>query len=638
VSLLRRRLRFLRHFRDEKDDQLKLCADLLIEQPACRLEEIIRCKDGLVARSICAQTPHRVIRLLVDQSSTWARAFTTRVLECRDIVGEVHRTHDLGADPHLTGVPIALETDKGVFVYKPRPVLLDHLYNEFVGVLCECGIKYPPGRLKVHVKSGYGFIEYVQSDHSPVSISTEQFRMVGTVLAITYALSGTDFHYENIVFSQNQVFLVDLEGLFQPLVSVSGEVASDTLSVLNTGILPVRVVSGDGLDFDPSIIGSRRFQFSCSYSTAMLALLEGFRNTYQILQTSRNKITQSNAFRGFARAKSRYISGQTIDYYRALSRFVKSIQTKTEAGEKSDFLEQLYSEFGSDDPFILFEKEALSQFCIPVFFHSLRPSMIVSEEGKKVSVKIKRDGFSTSKNRISALSRADLRRQGWFIECSFECNALNGRMEFRASGELSGLLNAALLDARNLIARLSDLIADLRKINPSGTCFMVVPIYDDGQWRLYNRRLNEQESQILTDLSYLASALKYGSSEFDRMTQRLMTNLAKRIAVAIIDQSVIERRIMMSSEFGRKESWPSFFVSSTEGPCSIVMSDFLNGEQLAPERGAAFLRSLAEAISRGNLRYGGIFQIPCLYFSIGVPCLLLVLCILTFAVSQNKAE
>ena len=638
MSLLRRRLRFLSRFRDERDDQLRHCADLLIELPAYRLEEIIRCPDELLARTICAQPPHRVLHLIVDQTATWARVFTARALACHDIVGEVHRTHDLGADPHLTGVPIALETDKGVFVYKPRPVLLDHLYNEFVGILCECGIKYPPGRLKVSVKPGYGFIEYVQSDHSPVSISIEQFQMVGTVLAITYALCGTDFHYENIVFSQNRAFLVDLEGLLQPIVSVSGEVASDTLSVLNTGILPARVVSGDNIDFDPSIVGSRRFQFSCSYSTAMLALRAGFRNTYKVLQESRNQITQNAVFKAFARAQSRYISVQTIDYYRALSRFAKSIRATTKAGEKCDSLDQLYSELGSGDPFILFEKEALSQFCIPMFFHSPGPSTIVSEEGKKVSVKIKRDGFSASKYRISTLSPADLRRQGWFVECSFECNALNRRMEFQSSDEWNGLPKAALLDARRLIAWLSSLVSDLRKIDPSDTCFLVVPIYEDGQWRLHNRRLDKQESQILTDLLYLATALKNSSRESNQMTQRLMEKLAKRLAAAIMDQSDIERRIIVFNEFSREHPPPSFCVSNTEGPCSIVITDFLNGKRLAPERGEAFLRSLAEALSGGNLRYGGIFQVPSLYFSIGVPCLLLVLCILTLAVSQNGAE
>ena len=546
--------------------------------------------------------------------------------------------HDLGADPPLTGVPIVLETDRGVFVYKPRPVLLDHLYNEFVGILCERGIKYPPGRLKVSVKPGYGFIEYVQSDHSPVSISTEQFQMVGTVLAITYALCGTDFHYENIVFSQNRVFLVDLEGLLQPIVSVSGEVTSDTLSVLNTGILPARVVSGDSIDFDPSIVGSRRFQFSCSYSTAMLALLAGFRDTYKVLQNSRDQITQNAVFKAFARAQSRYISVQTIDYYRALSRFAKSIPATTEARETCDSLDQLYSELGSEDPFILFEKEALSQFCIPMFFHSLGLSTIISEGGKKVSVKIKRDGFSTSKYRISTLSRADQRRQGWFVECSFECNALNRRLEFHSSDEWNGLPNAALPDARKLIAWLSSLVSDLRKIGPLDTCFLVVPIYDDGQWRLHNRRLDKQESQILTDLLYLATALNTNSREINRMTQQLMEKFAKRIAVAIMSQSDIERRIIVFNQFSREEFSPSFFVSNTEGPCSIVISDFLNGKRLAPDRCGAFLRSLAEALSSRNLRYGGIFQVPPLYFSIGIPCLLLVLCILTLAVSQNDAE
>ena len=637
MGLLRRRLRFLSHFGDKIDDQLGLCADLLIEQPASRLEEIIRRPSGLVARNICAQTPHKVIRLLIDQASTWASEFTVRVLACRDIVGEVHRTHDLGADPHLTGVPIALETNKGVFVYKPRSVVMDRLYNELVGILCESGLKYPPGRLNVSVKSGYGFIEYVQSDPSPVSISTEQFQMVGTMLAITYALCGTDFHYENIVFSHGRAFLVDLEGLFQPTISDSGEVASDTLSVLNTGILPARVISGNSFDFDPSVIGSRRFQFSCSYSTAMRSLLEGFQDTYMIFQTSRGQITQSDTFRGFSRAISRYISGQTIDYYRVLARLAKSIRTTIEFGDERDRLDRLFSGIGPDDPFVDFEKEALSRFCIPVFLHSIDSSTIVTEVGNNVSVTVERDGLTTSKQRLSTLSRADLRRQSWFIQCAFECNALNEKIKFQPSDELSKFSAAGLLETENLIAHLTQFISNCCKVSPSGTCFIVVPIYDKGQWRLHNRRLKKQENKVLTDLLDLSSAFKCNSIETSLMTENLMS-LAKKTAAAIIDQSEIEHRILALTKLDRAESSPYFFISNTEGPCSIVTSEFLNEERLTLERCAFFLRLLFEAITRGNLRYGGIFQVPCLYFSIGIPCLLLVLCIVKLSISQHEAE
>ena len=635
VSLLRRRLRFLGRFRHESNDQLRHCADLLIELPASRLEEIIQCPDDLLASALRGQPPHRVFRLLVDQTANWARAFERRALTSRDIVGEVHRTYDLGADPHLTGVPIALETDTGVFVYKPRPVLLDHLYNEFVDILCECGIKYPPGRLNVNVNPGYGFIEYVQSDHSPVRISAEQFQMIGTVLAITYALCGTDFHYENIVFSQNRVFLVDLEGLLQPVVSVPGKVESDTLSVLNTGILPARVVSGDSIDFDPSIVGSRGFHFDCSYSTAMLSLLSGFRDTYKVLQRSQGKIKRNATFKSFARAQSRYISVQTIDYYRALSRLARSIRATEGAGETSKVLDNLYSELGSTDPFIDHEKEALARFCIPMFFHSPGPSTIISEEGREVSVKIEKDGFSTSRYRISTLSPTDLRRQSWFVECSFECNALNRGMEFQSSEEWRGLPNAALVDAKTLIGWLSSLVEDLRKINTAGSCFMVVPIYDDEQWGLQNRKLDRHEGQMLDDLLYLATIVKDSFEDINDMTQQATEKLAKKIAWAIMDQADVERRIVGFKEFSCEVARPLFCVSNTEGQCSMVISDFLNGKVLAPDRCRIFLRLVAKALSNGNIRYGGIFQVPSLYFSVGVPCLLLVLCIITLAGFQK---
>lgn len=161
-------------------------------------------------------------------------------------------------DPHQQGRTVAVLTfSSGArLVYRPRPVGLHvHFVAQLSWLSRRTGISFRAPRLVV--RDGYGWLEFVR--HEPcagVAGVAEFYRRLGALLALLYAVDGTDMHYENLIAAGDQPVLVDVETLFHPTPASSDDPAAHALarSVHRTALLP-HVLLGDNGVVDVSGVG-----------------------------------------------------------------------------------------------------------------------------------------------------------------------------------------------------------------------------------------------------------------------------------------------------------------------------------------------------------------------------------------------
>lgn len=152
-------------------------------------------------------------------------------------------------DYHQCGksiVKVAFSRD--MLIYKPRNADNETLINNILADT-GCGLgDNKPGIPRFISGDDYSWHECIQ--FNPAGNLDEvlsYYRKIGVSLALFYCLNGTDFHYENIIYSQGTPWFIDLECLFT--ISIHHDFIND--SVLNTLIIPTL----QGAAFDSLICG-----------------------------------------------------------------------------------------------------------------------------------------------------------------------------------------------------------------------------------------------------------------------------------------------------------------------------------------------------------------------------------------------
>jgi len=167
-------------------------------------------------------------------------------------LGEPGKVVDLEpgiSDSHCNGRTVMILTFESGFklVYKPKDMGLEAGYFQFVGHLNGLGIPLEFKTLKVIVRDGYGWVEFVQQ--APIDNEEQArrfFRRSGMLLCLIYVFDGIDFHGENVIAHGEHPVPIDMETFFHHRVKQSQEVISLTSaanelvshSVLRTHFLP----------------------------------------------------------------------------------------------------------------------------------------------------------------------------------------------------------------------------------------------------------------------------------------------------------------------------------------------------------------------------------------------------------------
>jgi len=169
--------------------------------------------------------------------------------------GEIVSAAFDAGDGHQGGRAVVLVRFTGGerLVYKPRSLAVHARFNDLLAWLdgaTGLGLR----RLRLVDRDGYGWVEFAEAEGCPDAEAVERYyRRMGALLALLYAIDGSDFHYENLVAAGDQPVLVDLEALFHPrMATPSGPYAEDPAqavvakSVMRSGILPTIVSTQDG--------------------------------------------------------------------------------------------------------------------------------------------------------------------------------------------------------------------------------------------------------------------------------------------------------------------------------------------------------------------------------------------------------
>lgn len=164
-------------------------------------------------------------------------------------------------DSHAGGRSVVvLRTDVGRVVYKPRSLAADLVVDDVLTGLRDA-VGDDAARLPRTVDRGtHGWQEHVtpRACGSTADVVT-YYRRLGSLLAVLRALGTTDIHFENLMASGPDPFVVDLETLLRRRAADGGtldDAVGDRLgrSVLGTMVLPMNY-AGATFDIDLSAMG-----------------------------------------------------------------------------------------------------------------------------------------------------------------------------------------------------------------------------------------------------------------------------------------------------------------------------------------------------------------------------------------------
>ncbi|WP_367137527.1 type 2 lanthipeptide synthetase LanM family protein [Saccharothrix sp. HUAS TT1] len=188
-------------------------------------------------------------RELLDRFALDRPAIVAALLDGRD-PGPLARVETGRGDPHAGGRSVAVLTfaDGRRVVYKPRPVALHQAFADLVAWFdghTDLGLRLP----RAVSRPTHGWLEFIE--HAPCADLTEVGRFyhrLGALIALLYAVDGTDMHYENLLAAGDQPVLVDVETLFHPTVGVQTDpaVRAFARSVHRTAVLPLVLLGEHG--------------------------------------------------------------------------------------------------------------------------------------------------------------------------------------------------------------------------------------------------------------------------------------------------------------------------------------------------------------------------------------------------------
>ncbi|WP_394621119.1 type 2 lanthipeptide synthetase LanM family protein [Lentzea sp. JNUCC 0626] len=355
-------------------------------------------------------------------------------------------------DAHQQGRTVAILTfETGAkLVYRPRPVGLHTRFEDQLDWLsARTGITFRTPKLLP--RDGYGWLEHIP--HEPcadVAGVAEFYQRLGALLALLYAVDGTDMHYENLIACGDQPVLVDVETLFHPTLTPDTDPAARALvdSVHRTALLPhvllgdngIADVSGvggdrgvlsptDGVDWaDP---GTDRMRLVRRPKTASGAanrplldgvpaepadyqdsLLAGFQTAYDAIVAHRDELLR--LVRKCANEEVRFIARATRQYARLLDE-------STHPSVLADALDRdlAFGVLVVDDPLldrlVPFEVSDLWRGDVPLFTCRPGSTDLWTASGLRLPGMLPEPGLHAVTRKILAMSEIDRHDQQWVI-------------------------------------------------------------------------------------------------------------------------------------------------------------------------------------------------------------------------------
>ncbi|MFI0724034.1 type 2 lanthipeptide synthetase LanM [Streptomyces sp. NPDC021224] len=358
-------------------------------------------------------------------------------------------------------------------VYKPRPMAVHAHVND---VLAWFGERLPaaaPRLLGVLDRGEYGWVEHV----APAPCADEAgarrfFFRLGAQLAVLYALSGADFHYENVIAAGDQPVLLDMESVLHvglPMLTGSPFADEDPAAVLlqhsvgRVGLLPA-VLSGrgpgavdvGGLGGDAGVLlpfpavdwadpGTDRMHLVRARRTAQGSrnkvvlhgrpaeperytdrIRDGFRAGYRALLRHRAELTAPDGpLARFSGDGLRVITRATRIYGRLLDETTHP-DVLRDAAERDRVLSLLWALAAGDAPRLALAVHELRDIWaanVPLFRTRASSRDVTAAGGAVLPGLLAASGLERARAIVAGMDGEDLARQDWVIRASMATRA-----------------------------------------------------------------------------------------------------------------------------------------------------------------------------------------------------------------------
>ncbi|KAB2489473.1 type 2 lanthipeptide synthetase LanM family protein [Priestia endophytica] len=162
-------------------------------------------------------------------------------------------------DSHKNGQSVAIiEFSCGEkIIYKPRSLKIDVRYQELLSWFNHKELKYNLNSVISIDRGQYGWQEFIEHERCfNKEQVTRYYYRIGALMGIFYLLGTTDLHYENIIASGENPFVIDLETLFSNSITDTASLPFPLNelydSVFKSGLLPSGNIFKSNIDFDLS--------------------------------------------------------------------------------------------------------------------------------------------------------------------------------------------------------------------------------------------------------------------------------------------------------------------------------------------------------------------------------------------------
>lgn len=342
-------------------------------------------------------------------------------------------------------------------IYKPRPSTAEIAFYEFVKVINN-DISHPHYIPNFLDKSQYHWMEFIEHAYCTNEIETKSYHYrIGSLIAISFGLCATDFHYENLISKGVYPVIIDLDSLLLPRLK---EKVKTEYTVMQSGLLPSRLwdpkskkhidVSGVSSDvyveyteetlsdleagpwhIQKTILQVTRYK-NCpvedNYKASRFVseILNGFRDTYKAFLEKKCSFSEfeKSSLNIFKEIPMRFIPRNTNEYeVLRMGQFHPILISNNEIrDEYFSILDKTPGVFEDNTTLLEHEKAAISQMDIPYFWttaSSLDLHYLTSEGVRHCPNFFSKSGFDSLLSRWNEkISKNDFKRQAWFIEMS----------------------------------------------------------------------------------------------------------------------------------------------------------------------------------------------------------------------------
>lgn len=354
------------------------------------------------------------------------------------------------SDPHEggRGVVILGFADGTRVVYKPRPLDMEGIFGELLAWLSADPSVPSLRTLALVERPTHGWLEYA----SPAACDDDAaagrfFQRCGALLAVAYALNGSDFHFENLIAAGEHPLLIDLETLIGPRFELVEQLAEQGLggeaarrrlvnSVIATRMLPTLKCDAAHRVDDVGALGRRelgppghnvpRVGDEPHHATAYAAdVIAGFDAAYRSLLARRARLGDAGGFLDRLRGRRvRFILRNTSLYATAIERTLhpRWLRDGAERAFELDVLARTMlplDERPAIWPALAAEQASLEQLDVPYFAVATDSRDLPLPTGEVVRDVFRASAHEEVRRRLDALSDADREAQCALVRATF---------------------------------------------------------------------------------------------------------------------------------------------------------------------------------------------------------------------------